>query len=66
MVLPGGLGGAELAETARGLRPNIRVLYTSGYTQMQTLLAGNEEGITLLPKPYTKAELARRLRETLG
>jgi PAS domain S-box-containing protein len=66
MVLPGGLGGAELAETARGLRPDIRVLYTSGYTQMQTLLAGNEEGIALLPKPYTKAELARRLRETLG
>jgi CheY-like chemotaxis protein len=68
MILPGGLGGNELALTAQSLRPDIRILLTSGYTQTQALPTA-PDGSTNLPliaKPYTKAELAERLAQIFG
>jgi CheY-like chemotaxis protein len=61
MVLPGGFDGEELSRVARRLRPGMRVLFTSGYTEMRPPAPENG-GCSLISKPYTKAELAARLR----
>jgi CheY-like chemotaxis protein len=64
VVMPGGMHGPQLAAEARRLRPEIKVLYTSGYP-------GSEyapEGLTaqqMLSKPYEADELAAKLREIL-
>ena len=65
VVLPG-MGGREVAEKARELRPKIKVLFTSGYTDdviLQHKLL--EHDVTLLQKPFTPAGLASKVREVL-
>jgi PAS domain S-box-containing protein len=66
MVMPGGLDGRQLAAAARALRPDLKVLFTSGFTD--AIAADNSErdlGQVLLTKPYQKAMLAHRIRATL-
>ncbi|WP_420242026.1 response regulator [Roseiterribacter gracilis] len=56
-----GMSGPQLAEAARGRRPGLRVLLTTGY-------AGDVElprGAALLRKPYRRADLATRIRALL-
>jgi two-component system cell cycle sensor histidine kinase/response regulator CckA len=65
MVMPR-MGGAELAEAARTLRTDMRVLYMSGYTDSATLNGGGAEVVPFLQKPFTAIELGRRVREALG
>jgi CheY-like chemotaxis protein len=66
VILPEGLNGRELADEARQIRPSIRVLFTSGYTQETMIHHGKlDPGIALLNKPYRKDELARKIREVL-
>ncbi|WP_370125624.1 hybrid sensor histidine kinase/response regulator [Sinorhizobium fredii] len=65
VIMPGGMTGGELAEHARALRPDLKVLFTSGYaepsvTSREQSVAGN-----WLQKPYTANELAHRLRDLL-
>ncbi len=51
---------------ARALRPELKILYTSGYTRDGFLRDGKlDPGISLLAKPFTHQELASRLRELL-
>jgi DNA-binding NtrC family response regulator len=62
-----GLGGPELAAKLSELRPDLRVLYMSGYTAR---LTGNAEeplgpGASFLQKPFT-FELLRQKLDTLG
>jgi PAS domain S-box-containing protein len=67
VVLSGGVTGRELAERARQLRPDMRVLFTSGYTQNSIVHQGKlDEGVQLLSKPYRREDLARKIREVLG
>jgi PAS domain S-box-containing protein len=66
MVMPGGINGKELASKARIKRPNLKVLFTSGFPG--TLLSNGTEldvGNALLSKPYRKHDLAKAIRETL-
>jgi CheY-like chemotaxis protein len=65
IVMPGGMTGDELAKEVRILRPDIAVLFTSGYSEPG--LAGNDTvpGAQWLRKPYTAKELALRVRELL-
>ena len=66
MVMPG-MNGRQLAEHAARLRPQLKVLYTSGYAEGGIVHGGRiDEGVHLLSKPYRREELARRLREVLG
>ena len=66
VIMPGGMNGRELAEEVAKRRPSLRVLYTSGYTEDALVHNGRiDPGISLLNKPYRKADLARRIRETL-
>ncbi|MBL4739891.1 MAG: PAS domain S-box protein [Sneathiella sp.] len=66
VVLPGGLRGPEVAKKARDEKPNLSVLFMSGYTQ-NALDSHPEIGETslLLNKPFRKKELAAKIREAI-
>jgi signal transduction histidine kinase len=65
VVMPG-MGGRELAEHLTGLRPGLRVLYTSGYTESAIVQNGTlDPTVAYVPKPYTPDQLARKVREVL-
>ena len=67
VVLPGGMSGVELAREARQSRPELKVLFTSGYTEHALLHNGQvQDGVELLPKPYRKASLAKKVRAMLA
>jgi CheY-like chemotaxis protein len=67
IVMPGGMSGVELSRQARKLRPDLKVLLTSGFAEV-AVRSGEPAGdaISFLSKPYRKHELARRIRETLA
>lgn len=61
-----GLNGRELAEEARRKRPSIKVLYTTGYARNAVVHHGRlDAGVQLIAKPFTYAELASKIRQTL-
>ena len=63
VVLPGGMNGPRLAEEVLRLRPEIEVLYMSGYTENAVLHHGRlDPGVHLLQKPFTKRDLASKIR----
>jgi PAS domain S-box-containing protein len=66
MVMPGGMTGADLAGEARNLRPDLKVLFTSGFAEasVQSGLPPDAKR-NLLSKPYRKRDLARRIGEIL-
>lgn len=67
VVLPGGLRGPEVAQKARMTKPDLSVLFMSGYTQ-NALNSDPAIGVTalLLNKPFRKKELAEKIREAIG
>lgn len=66
VVMPGGMGGRDLADAARMIRPRIRILFTSGYTENSIVHHGRlDPGIKLLSKPYRRDQLAAKVREAL-
>jgi PAS domain S-box-containing protein len=66
VVMPGGMTGRQLADAAKIRRPDLKTLFTSGYTEDSILRLGKlDPGVRLLSKPYRKHELARRVREAL-
>jgi DNA-binding response OmpR family regulator len=65
MVLPE-TNGAEIAEKALASRPNLRVLFMSGYTEHPVLrLTGFDRGAPFIQKPFSKAALTAKVREVL-
>jgi signal transduction histidine kinase/DNA-binding response OmpR family regulator len=66
VVMPGPINTREFTRRAQELRPGLKVLYTSGYTQNAIVHNGRlDEDASLLSKPYRKDELARKLRSIL-
>ncbi|MDX1491876.1 MAG: PAS domain-containing protein [Pseudohongiellaceae bacterium] len=66
VIMPGGMNGAQLAEAVLDSRPNMKVLFMSGYTEQAVLNSGRlQQGVTLLSKPFQRAELAAKIREVL-
>ncbi|MEY4641686.1 MAG: hypothetical protein RLZZ227_1680 [Pseudomonadota bacterium] len=65
-VMMPGMNGREFARQAKVLRPALKVLFTSGFTENVSVQPGGmDEGFNLLPKPYSIGELARKVRDTL-
>ncbi len=66
VVMPGGINGFELAEQAAMLYPNLKILMTSGYTDLALTRNGQSKFKTeLLSKPYTIRDLTYRVRQIL-
>jgi CheY-like chemotaxis protein len=64
--LPGGMNGRQLADAARALRPDLKVLYTTGYARNAIAHDGAiDPGTQLLPKPFSYAALAAKVRTVL-
>ena len=67
IIMPGGMNGRELADAARGRYPDLKVLFTSGYTESAIVHHGRlDAGVHLLAKPYRKADLARMIRRAIA
>lgn len=65
IIMPG-WNGRELAREAERLRPGIRVLYMTGYSRNAVVHQGRlDEGVDLLQKPVSQAQLAMRVRAAL-
>jgi len=65
IVMPGG-NGRELGKEAERLRPEIRILYMTGYSRNAVVHQGRlDEGVDLLQKPVSQAQLASRVRSAL-
>jgi signal transduction histidine kinase/CHASE3 domain sensor protein/FixJ family two-component response regulator len=67
VVLPGKVRGRELAERITAMRPEVKVLFMSGYTENSIVHHGRlDDGVQLLGKPFKRDQLARKVAEVLG
>jgi hypothetical protein len=65
LIMPGP-SGVDLAEQLRGVRPDIRVLFMSGYTDNAIIREGKlGDSAAFLQKPFTPEELLRKLRQII-
>jgi len=65
VVMPG-INGRELGRRAQRIRPDLKILYMTGYSRNAVVHHGRlDEGVDLLEKPVTQAKLALRIRELL-
>src|SRR4029079_8755794 len=66
VVLPGGMNGRQLADEARRRRPDLKVLFTTGYTRNAIIHQGRlDADVDLLTKPFTADALARKIMRVL-
>jgi PAS domain S-box-containing protein len=66
IVMPGGMNGRQLADEAHKRRSELKVLFTSGYTENAIVHHGRlDPGVLLLAKPYRKRQLAQMIRVAL-
>ena len=66
VVLPAGMDGAMLAAEALQLRPDLKVLFTTGYARNAIVHQGRiDAGVELITKPFTDVELGSRIRHVL-
>lgn len=65
MVMPEGMNGRELAENLKGRSPELKVIYTSGYSFDAIGNEADLSGARFLQKPYPPPQLAQTVRECL-
>ena len=64
--LPGGLNGRQVADAARALKPELKVLFITGYAENAVLNHGHiEHGMEVLTKPFAVGDLAGRVDRML-
>lgn len=67
VIMPGKMNGRQLADEVLKSRPDLKVVYTSGYTENAIIHHGRlDSGVLLLAKPYRKSDLARIIRKALS
>ena len=66
VIMPGGMNGRDLADRAAAIRPRLKVLFSSGYSENAIIHHGRlDKGVSFLGKPYTRDDLARKVRDVL-
>ena len=67
MVMPRGMSGSELAANLKALNPELKVVYTTGYSR-QAVGHGLDlrEGLNFLPKPHAPGKLVETVRSRLA
>jgi PAS domain S-box-containing protein len=66
VVLNGSMNGREVADEALKIRPDLKVLFTTGYTRNAIIHHGRlDEGVQLITKPFAAASLVERVRRVL-
>ena len=65
IIMPGGMTGYDVAEWVRAKKPNLKMLLTSGYSDVPLTASEAVRDTKVLGKPYTREQLARALREAL-
>jgi PAS domain S-box-containing protein len=64
--LPGGLNGRQVADAARAVRPDLKVLFITGYAENAVLSHGHlDPGMHVLTKPFAMDVLATRIKELI-
>jgi len=65
--LPGGMNGRQMADAARSSRPDLKVLFITGYAEGQVMAkAADEPGLRILSKPFPLQTLVSKVREILA
>ncbi len=64
VVMPG-MGGGELIDRLRALRPDLAIVLISGYSHEEAVAGVHRKASAFLPKPFSPQEIARVVRETL-
>ena len=65
--LPGGMNGRQVADVGRDVRPNLKVLFITGFAENAVLNHGHlEPGMHLLTKPFAMEALASRIKELIA
>jgi DNA-binding LytR/AlgR family response regulator len=64
--LPGGMNGRRMADAARVVRPDLKVLFITGYAENVFFNGGQaERNMHVLTKPFTMDALARKIKELI-
>ena len=64
--LPGGLNGRQVADAARAVRPDLKVLFVTGYAENAVLNHGHiEHGMEVLTKPFAVDDLTNRIERIM-
>ena len=65
--LPGGMNGRQLADAGAAVRPELKVLFITGYAENAVVGNGHlDAGMQVLTKPFTMDNLATRLRDIIA
>ncbi|BCW87781.1 Sensor histidine kinase RcsC [Alphaproteobacteria bacterium SO-S41] len=65
--LPGGMNGRQMADAARLRRPDLKILFITGYAENAVVGNGHlERGMHVMTKPFAMEALAVRIRELIG
>jgi two-component system cell cycle sensor histidine kinase/response regulator CckA len=65
VVMPG-MDGPTMVREARKSRPDLKILFMSGYAEEQLRKSIDIENVNFLPKPFSVTELAEAARRTVG
>jgi CheY-like chemotaxis protein len=65
--LPGGMNGRQLADAALITRPNLKILFITGYAENSVIGKGHlKPGMHILTKPFSLETLGRRIKDIVG
>jgi CheY-like chemotaxis protein len=65
IVMPGGMTGYDVAEWVQSMKSEVKVLMTTGYSDIALAASETARKFKVLGKPYTREQLACALREAL-
>lgn len=64
--LPAGMNGRQVADAARVSRPDLMVLFITGYAENAVVSGGLDKGMYVLSKPFPMDILAGRIRDIMS